>query len=175
MKSSHDTNDSVRVSDVTPHNRALYEAGKSLLIDSVKTGVDFCKFMIGVATGAIPTYLALFKLAVPQSVQLFRATILTALLPPVLFLCAAVIFVIGFFPRTSRFSLDIVEEIDTERNKTITRRRWCAIIGFTVFCLGIVCSIAILAFVATSTGNPATRKCAFSCLWRSIRQRGWRG
>ena len=65
MTSSKDTNDSVRVSDVTPHNRALYEAGKSLLIDSVKTGMDFCKFMIGVATGAMPTYLALLKLAIP--------------------------------------------------------------------------------------------------------------
>jgi hypothetical protein len=157
MKSSQDTNDSVRVSDVTPHNRALYEAGKSLLIDSVKTGMDFCKFMIGVATGAIPTYLALLKLAVPQAAQLSRAIILVALIPPVLFLFAAVVFVIGFFPRTSRFSLDIVDEIDRERNKTIARRRCCAIIGFIAFCLGTVCSIAILAFVATSTPNLAPR------------------
>jgi hypothetical protein len=96
MTSSKDPNDSVRVSDVTPHNRALYETGKSLLIDSVKTRMDFCKFMIGVATGAIPTYLALLKLAIPGAFQISRATILIALVPPVLFLFAAAVFVIGF-------------------------------------------------------------------------------
>jgi len=157
MTSPNDTNDSVRVSDVTPHNRALYEAGKSLLIDSVKTGMDFCKFMIGVATGAIPTYLALLKLAVPQSVQLSRANILIALGPPVLFLFSAVVFVIGYFPRTSKFSLDIVDEIDAERNDTIARRRQYAVIGFVAFCLGIASSISILVFVAASAGNPATQ------------------
>lgn len=157
MTQPNDTNDSVRISDVTPHNRALYEAGKSLLIDSVKTGMEFCKFMIGVATGAIPTYLALLKLAVPGAAQFSQTTILVALIPPVLFLFAAVVFVIGFFPRTSQFSLDIVDEIDRERNKTIARRRWCAIIGFAAFCLGIVGSIAILAFVSTAAGSPAPR------------------
>lgn len=158
MTSSKDTNDSVRVSDVTPHNRALYEAGKSLLIDSVKTRMDFCKFMIGVATGAIPTYLALLKLAIPGAFQISRATILIALVPPVLFLFAAVAFVIGFFPRTIRFSLDIVDEIDRERNKTIARRRLFSIIGFVAFCVGIVCSIGILVFVSTSAGYPAPQQ-----------------
>lgn len=157
MTSSNDTSDSVRVSEVTPHNRALYEAGKSLLIDSVKTGMDFCKFMIGVATGAIPTYLALLKLAVPGATQLSRATILVTLVPPVLFLFAAVVFVIGFFPRTTRFSLDIIEEIDRERNKTIARRRLFSILGFVAFCLGIVSSIGILAFVSASAGNLTPR------------------
>lgn len=157
MASLKDSNDSVRVTDVTPHNRALYEAGKSLLIDSVKTGRDFCQFMIGVATGAIPTYLALLKLALPGAARVSRTTILMALVPPALFLSAAVLFVIGFFPRTSRFSLDIVEEIDSERNKTITRRRLFAILGFVAFCVGIACGIGILAFVTTSPANPAPR------------------
>ena len=54
----------IEVSNVvqtTPHNDAIYEAGKTLLIDSITTGREFCKFMITMSTSAIPIYLGLLK------------------------------------------------------------------------------------------------------------------
>src|SRR5690242_18221621 len=51
---------------VSPHNQALYEAGKQMLVESISVGREFCKFMVGVSTGAIPLYLALLQLALPK-------------------------------------------------------------------------------------------------------------
>lgn len=42
---------------LSPHNEALYEAGKEMLKSSMTTGRDFCQFMITVSSGAIPTFL----------------------------------------------------------------------------------------------------------------------
>ena len=39
---------------ITPHNDALYEAGKKLLVDSIETGREFCKLMITTWLSAIP-------------------------------------------------------------------------------------------------------------------------
>lgn len=156
MTPSANAKNTVVVTDISPHNKALYEAGKSLLIDSVKTGRDFCKFMIGVATGAIPTYLGLLKFTLTGNAVLSR-TILIGLIPPVLFLLATVLFVVGFFPQTSKFSLDLIEEIERERSKTISRRQRFAVSGFVVFCLGVGCGIAILLFVIGSANSPMQR------------------
>src|SRR5580658_4573032 len=38
---------------VSPHNEALYDAGKAILVETIEVGRDFCRYMIGIATGAI--------------------------------------------------------------------------------------------------------------------------
>ena len=48
------------VQSITPHNEAVYEAGKELLKNSPDTGRDFCKFMTTISIGAIPIYLSIF-------------------------------------------------------------------------------------------------------------------
>ena len=58
------------VEKTTPHNKALYEAGKSLLIDSINTGREFCKFMITISTSAIPIHLGLLKFVLPEKYTL---------------------------------------------------------------------------------------------------------
>ena len=53
----------VKTRPISPADQALYDAGKQMLADSVSVGREFCKFMVGVSTGAIPLYLALLALA----------------------------------------------------------------------------------------------------------------
>jgi hypothetical protein len=85
----------VRTAPESPHNAALYEAGKQLLVDSVEVGRDFCKFMVGVSTGAIPTYLALVGLATGKTFRPSFTEGLILLTPAVLFLAGAGIFALA--------------------------------------------------------------------------------
>lgn len=145
-----DSNDGVmpsvkatEVSAVTPTNQAIYEAGKSMLIESVGIGREFCKFMIGTSMGAIPIYLALLKFVLPEEyVPTVRVGILS-LVPAVLFLVAGIIFLIGYFPQQGVASLDIPAEIESERRTTVRRRQRIGITGFTVFCISVVAALLI--------------------------------
>lgn len=126
------------VQDVTPHNKALYEAGKSLLVESVNVGREFCKFMTTTTLGAIPTYLALLKLTLPKDYSLRSFDELAFLVPPLLFLLSSIIFILGYFPQKGSLSLDLPAEIERERSTTIRRRQWHATIAFIIFCFGVV-------------------------------------
>lgn len=128
--SSHDIVEIEGAQPLSPHNRAVYEAGKQLLVESLSTGREFCKFMVGVATGAVPIYLSLLALALPDGYRLsFRGSAI-ARVPALGFLVAAIVFAVGFFPKTETFSLDIVDAIEGARTKAIQRRQRLATIGF---------------------------------------------
>lgn len=131
---------------ITPHNQALYEAGKQMLVESIAVGRDFCKFMVGVSTGAIPLYLALLAFALPSDYRpdLWKGAV--AIVPAALFLLSAVVFALGIFPRTKTFSLDVVEEIDGARAVVIKRRACFSLIGFAIF--GVAAFAAIVATVS---------------------------
>jgi len=124
--------------DLTPHNKALYEAGKSLLVESVSVGREFCKFMTTTTLGAIPLYLALLKLVLPKEYVLHSRDEFLFLLPPVAFLVSSVLFVLGYFPQRGHLSLDLPAEIERERRKTIERRQRYAATAFIVFVLGVL-------------------------------------
>lgn len=126
------------VQDVSPHNRALYEAGKKLLVESIDVGRDFCKFMTTTTLGAIPTYLALLKLVLPKDYSLRSYDEVHFLLPPLIFLTASILFVLGYFPQKGSLSLDLPKEIERERSSTIHRRFRFASVAFVIFCFGIV-------------------------------------
>jgi hypothetical protein len=126
------------VKDITPHNKALYEAGKKMLVDSVDVGREFCKFMTTTTLGAIPTYLALLKLVLPKDYALQSHDELVFLLPPLTFLAASVLFVLGYFPRKGSLSLDFPEDIERDRNTTIRRRYRYSVVAFSLLCAGIV-------------------------------------
>jgi len=130
------------VSTVTPHNRALYEAGKTLLIESITTGREFCKFMISVSTGAIPIYLGLLKFVLPEHYTISLKQGILVVVPVVLFLIASVVFTFGYYPQAGRFSLDILNEIERERTKTIRRRAKLTWVGFSIFLIGALTAIA---------------------------------
>ena len=131
------------VGPVTPTNKAIYEAGKSMLIESVSTGREFCKFMIGTSMGAIPIYLALLKFILPEKYVPTVGVGILSLIPAVLFLVAGIIFLIGYFPQQGIASLDIPAEIERERRTTVKRRQRIGVTGFTVFCVAIVAGLLI--------------------------------
>ncbi len=135
------------VSAVTPHNRAIYEAGKILLIESITTGREFCKFMISVSTGAIPIYLGLLKFVLPDDYTLSLEQGIFAVVTAFLFLIASVVFAFGYYPQAGRFSLDIINEIESERTKTIRRRAKLTWAGFGVFLIGAITAITNIVII----------------------------
>lgn len=132
------------VSAVTPHNRALYEAGKQLLIDSVKTGQEYCKSMITIALSAIPVYLGLLVFLLPEEYVLGWAAGAVIAVPALLFLVAAVLFSAGYMPAVKEFSLDIPAEIGHAREQVLKRRERFIWSGFAFFLLGAVGAICVV-------------------------------
>jgi hypothetical protein len=128
---------------VTPHNQGLYEAGKQMLIASVDVGREFCKFMVGVSTGAIPLYLALLQLALPKDFRPSWTRGIIEIVPAAVFLVAAGAFALGVFPRTGKFSLDMPGEIEAARTNAINWRRTWAIIGSAFFGVAALASIVV--------------------------------
>jgi hypothetical protein len=146
----------VSVGPETPHNKALYEAGKTLLVETVSVGREFCKFMVGVSTGAIPTYLALVGLAAGKD---YDPTVLEGILllvAPTLFLVAAGIFAIGCLPVRADVSLDIPANIEKARADATNRRQTCGVIGFIVFGVGVACAVAGAVYALAIDVPPAT-------------------
>lgn len=136
-KNDEDTIQADVAEDLSPHNKALYEAGKALLVESVSVGREFCKFMTTTALSAIPLYLALLKFVLPKDYVLQSRDEVFFLLPIVAFLASSVLFILGYFPQRGRLSLDLPSEIERERGKTIERRQWYSVVAFIVFALGV--------------------------------------
>ncbi len=132
-----------QVEAVSPHNQALYEAGKAMLTDSIKTGRDFCQFMITTSISAIPVYLAIIAFLLPKDYSLGILIGIVVTGPAVLFLIAALIFVYGYFPTGDYFSLDIIEEIEMARNRNIKRRQNIAIVGLITFAAATLYTIIV--------------------------------
>jgi hypothetical protein len=150
---NNDTSQMVQVenaTDISPHNKALYEAGKTILIESINTGREFCKFMTTTTIGAIPTYLALLKLVLPKDYVLKSYEEITYFIPVVLLLISTIIFIIGYFPQKGQMSLDLPTEIEKERSITIRRRQQYAVVGFVVFCGAVVFATWICINALTS-------------------------
>jgi hypothetical protein len=137
---------------VTPHNAALYEAGKALLVESISVGRDFCKDMISVCAGAMPIYFALLTFVLPKEYSLDLVAGVVDLIPSVLFLAAMIVFVLGYLPQAGTLSLDYPDEIERERDRTARRRQTFAQVGLVLFCLGVV------AGIGTTTNALATRQ-----------------
>ncbi len=118
---------------ISPHSKALYEAGKNILINSLEAGREFCKSMIGTSTGAIPVYLGILTFMLPEKYVLGVNAGWLIALPAFGFLIAAALFVFGYFPTMGNISLDDIDEIDHERTRIIKRRMIFIISGAIVF------------------------------------------
>jgi hypothetical protein len=130
-----------QVSAISPHSKALYEAGKALLLDSVTTGREFCKSMIGTSTGAIPLYLGLLTFLLPEKFVLGFAGGLTIAAPAIGFLLAATLFTLGYLPVSGKFSLDLIEEIEQALEKNLAYRKRFIWSGLTVFIVSTLLAI----------------------------------
>jgi len=134
----------VDVQPLTPHDRALYEAGKTMLVESVETGRKFCETMIGVATGAVAVFVALLGIVTPKDHVLTVVEGTRGIIAGVLFLLAALCFVFGYLPRKSKLSLDLPGDIEKARASIIAWRHTWGWVGFGLFVVGV----ALAAYAA---------------------------
>lgn len=135
-----------QVSTISPHSKALYETGKAILLDTVSTGREFCKSMIGVSTGAIPIYLGILTFLLPKEFGLGISAGWTIALPAIGFLVTSLLFTFGYLPVSGKFSLDIVEEIEGALEKIINSRKrfiWSGLVVFVFSTLFAIWAILI--------------------------------
>ncbi len=128
-------------SDISPHNQAVYEAGKTLLIDGVANGQEVCKTMMTTSTTAIPLYLGILSFILPEKYILGVTGGITIAIPAVGFLITATIFIIGYLPVEGKFSLDIIQDIVAERDKIIRHRGKFIKAGMVAFILSTLSAI----------------------------------
>lgn len=129
---------------LSPHRKAVHEAGAALIKESVGTGRGFCKSMIATCFAAIPVYIALIKLFVPEKKLIPDVVGLIWLLPIVLFLVAAAVFAAGYLPSRSYISLDLPDEVEKTLARAVNRRFWLGVIGFVLLSGGIVAGVGVL-------------------------------
>ena len=130
---------------VTPHNRALYEAGKTILTESLKTGREFCQFMTTTSLAAVPVYLGLLTFASEHGGRQ-AGTQVWLVIPALLFVLSSVAFAIGLQPRTESISLDVVQSIEDGLRNILSYRRRYIRVGFTVFLVAAVMSVLVLVW-----------------------------
>lgn len=123
-------------------DEVMYEAGKAMVMESVASGRSFCQSMISVSTGAIAVYVGLVKLYWSDKYVPTGSAGLWTFGPGLLFLLSAFLFVAGYLPSSTSFSLDILEEIEKARLEAINRRSFFAWSGFVTFGLGIALALA---------------------------------
>lgn len=136
-------------SALSPHNQAIYETGKKILADSIETGREFCKSMITISTGAIPIYLSMLGLVSSSIKGMGIINLLLISAPSFLYLFASLIFMKGYQPVESSFSLDIVEEIQAEINRMTIKRNRLIKLGVFIFSLATILAISVILFIVT--------------------------
>jgi len=124
-------------SPITPKDAALYEAGRLMFVNANDVGREFCKYMTNTSFAAIPVYLALVTFGLSEDVEIGVELRMMFMVPPVLFLGAALIFIWGYMPRKAQISLIEPERIEKELQSLIKRRRCVHILGFPIFVLGV--------------------------------------
>jgi hypothetical protein len=140
---------------LSPHSAVMAEVGKALLLDSLETGKEFCKSMIGIANGAIPIYLGLLSFVAPEKYRPSPWEAVAALIPPTLFLLASIAFADGYFPRVHLFNIDVPNEVNDVHSTTVYRRRRSAWLGFILFCAGLVGAVALTLLASNRlSGGP---------------------
>lgn len=135
----------VEVRELSPHNQALYETGKQLLVESIETGLEFCKTMMGTSLGAIPVYLAILSFVLPTNYTLGVPGGITVALPAMFFLITSMVFAWGYLPIQIEFSLDLPEEVNDLRNRIISRRNRIIRVGLGCFVVSTLLAIMVVA------------------------------
>jgi len=153
--------------------RAIYDAGNKLFADSITTGVEYCKTMIGIATGAIALYYALFTYLVPEKyepnemvdllIDDFKMKVVI-LIPPILFLASAASFVWGYFPRSQKMNLRKLlktdpadgTSVEEARQDAISHRKIWGGIGTVLFVAGLIAASLVVMKVANAEAKDAS-------------------
>ena len=140
----------VRTNLLTPTEAAIAEAGKALFSESAPTGRDYCRFMVPICSGEVPTYLALLKFVGLPGAVLSQPSAIYAIsaVPAILFVIAALVFVIGVLPhRFERETLDTPQGADKAYRDAINAGRTASITGTALF---IAANLVAIAFICYS-------------------------
>ena len=137
---------SVNPTILSPHNEAIYEVGKKMMMDSLEISRHFSEFMITTTIGSIPIYLALLGLTgfEPKSATVFQK--LMALAPAPVFLLSFYLFILAYFPKRVSVSLDVIERIKEAHTATLNKRIKFLTWALVVYTLAIGISLTILFF-----------------------------
>jgi hypothetical protein len=133
----------------SPLEETLIDYGKDLIKDSVTQSVEFHKTMLGL-TASFSTLMAsafgilAFGLNDKQLDNFQRAFLVV---PVLLMLLSSVCFALGYYPRSMKLRLRVINTIEDTRNKLLqTRRNW-AFGGILFFILSIVVLVAGIVFL----------------------------
>ena len=132
--------DVIQPADTVPNISPVENDFSEWIKNSRKVALDFCKTMMGTSTGAIPIYFAVLKYIGFEKIGQAELAKLT-ILPPVLFLIAAVLYVLALRPRYEAVALD---EFNTFRARRLEQLNKYIIWGTTTFVVATGLSIAIL-------------------------------
>lgn len=132
------------VCEISPQNQVLYDTGKELIRQSLTVGRNYCRFMITTSLSAIPIFLSLIAFTIPDQTTLDTSTKICLIIPVILFLTASLVFTWGYFPVVESFSLDIIEEIEAVRSKTIRKRYVLTRFGIALFLVAVLAACVII-------------------------------
>lgn len=120
------------------HQQSYLAIAQRLALERLTVGKDFCQLMLLSSIAAIPAYLLLFILAIPQDSDKGKTIGLIVLSPLAAFLLATGIFAVGFLKASSQTVLVFADEIErTSRSIAIGHRRASALGGLS-FGLGLL-------------------------------------
>jgi hypothetical protein len=125
------------VREISAQSKVLLALGEELMMQSLTKSQEFCKAMIGTSSAAVPIYIGLLTFVMPDR-EVFQPNIIWAIIPPLLFLMAMLIFIVGYLPVKGKFSLEIINEIEEFHEKTLKRRNTLIRVGVSLFSIGIL-------------------------------------
>lgn len=150
------SNIGVEVKNIAPlsfHDRTIQQTGAKLILESLETTRDVCKFLATASTGAIPFYVGLLALVLPDDYRVRASDGVFLFLPVAGFLISAVLSVKGLLPTPSSISLDILGEVRNERMRLISWRMAYARPAGAVFALSLLAALAAV-IIATAVQYP---------------------
>jgi magnesium-transporting ATPase (P-type) len=137
-----------------------FEVGKTLLLNTLESGREFCKVMLPVAITAAGVYFGLLSWSWPRTASepaAFSALEVILILVPVMhFLVAALAYSAGYFgvvPITQEDKLTIRDEYRRTRQRRI---QWL-IFGGIILCLGITAALSVLIDFRTASNFAIAR------------------
>lgn len=129
------------------YDRALAEAAKDVLKSTISGGQDFCKFMATVATSSVAVYLALMKFALPADVALSRLQLGLSIVPALILLTAAAVFIQAYLPRFDETDLENLDNMKQAHLRAVSRQKRATRIGLVLFGAGDVTAIVAIIFL----------------------------
>lgn len=129
----------------TIQTEGMIEVGKEMMKKSIEVGRDYCKFMITTSFSAIPIYLGLLKLVIPEDANITNNVLIFLFVGPTLFIVSALIFIGGYLPKVESLSLDDPRSIADAHSGIIKTRVNIIIAGTIVFIIACIVSIIRVA------------------------------